>query len=129
MSESASSSNDNNNENNLNNIRTSNNVRTINENINNQNSILVNFFSLYIDPLKKKIESLKVENDKLNDRLKSHNNSNMCAICLENQSEYIYIPCGHLCICSNCSDKCQTLNILYCPVCRGTGDKYKVYKI
>ena len=29
---------------------------------------------------------------------------NICKICMENELENIIIPCGHACLCSNCSD-------------------------
>ena len=36
-----------------------------------------------------------------------------CVICLDGDSEYAAVPCGHLCLCLNCSK-----TVLQCPVCR-----------
>ena len=37
----------------------------------------------------------------------------ICVVCIENDSDTIFSPCGHYCCCSNCSRK-----ILTCPRCR-----------
>ena len=29
-------------------------------------------------------------------------NENLCAICLTNKSQYVFIPCGHYCMCNEC---------------------------
>jgi len=36
-----------------------------------------------------------------------------CAICLDCDAEYAVVPCGHRCLCSNCSS-----TVAQCPVCR-----------
>ena len=36
-----------------------------------------------------------------------------CAICLDDNAEYAAVPCGHRCLCANCSK-----TISQCPVCR-----------
>jgi len=38
-----------------------------------------------------------------------------CVVCLEGESEYAIIPCGHLCLCS--SQECRSISS--CPLCRG----------
>lgn len=38
-----------------------------------------------------------------------------CVICLSNQRQIAFVPCGHLCICRNCSNNG---NIIVCPICR-----------
>ena len=37
-----------------------------------------------------------------------------CAICLDDDAEYAAVPCGHRCLCANCSKV-----VSQCPVCRG----------
>lgn len=37
-----------------------------------------------------------------------------CVICMENDSQVIFLPCGHLCCCHDCQ-----LNLHECPICRG----------
>jgi len=36
-----------------------------------------------------------------------------CAICLDDEAEYAAVPCGHRCLCANCSK-----TVSECPVCR-----------
>lgn len=38
-----------------------------------------------------------------------------CVICLSNQRRIAFVPCGHLCICRNCSNN---PDIIVCPICR-----------
>ena len=37
-----------------------------------------------------------------------------CAICWDGDPEYAVVPCGHRCLCANCSKA-----VSECPVCRG----------
>ncbi|ELP87739.1 inhibitor of apoptosis 1, diap1, putative [Entamoeba invadens IP1] len=39
--------------------------------------------------------------------------SKVCRICLENQKNTVFIPCGHICSCSECASKLDK-----CPICR-----------
>ena len=38
-----------------------------------------------------------------------------CVLCMENQPEAVFVPCGHLCICHDC---CQKEVLFECPICR-----------
>lgn len=38
-----------------------------------------------------------------------------CTVCLCNKKQYAIVPCGHLCVCSECS-----VMLTHCPLCRGT---------
>jgi len=40
-----------------------------------------------------------------------------CVICLSAESEYVFIPCAHSCICGSCNDRLK-LGKYNCPVCR-----------
>ena len=35
----------------------------------------------------------------------SEKNTRFCKVCYEEESRFIYIPCGHLCICDKCKNK------------------------
>ncbi|XP_063065985.1 E3 ubiquitin-protein ligase LRSAM1 [Engraulis encrasicolus] len=39
--------------------------------------------------------------------------SSECVVCMEQGSQVIFLPCGHVCCCHRCSDALQT-----CPLCR-----------
>ena len=63
-----------------------------------------------------------------------------CIICLENNTNSIFLPCGHKCTCYNCSNKLRKMKILTyygfsntlqtcsyipkCPLCRRKIDDY-----
>ncbi|KAI8429600.1 hypothetical protein MSG28_000198 [Choristoneura fumiferana] len=38
----------------------------------------------------------------------------LCVVCAENPKEIILLPCGHVCLCEDCSDNIQEA----CPICR-----------
>ncbi|XP_019851374.1 PREDICTED: E3 ubiquitin-protein ligase XIAP-like isoform X2 [Amphimedon queenslandica] len=38
---------------------------------------------------------------------------NVCVVCLDNRKQYAIVPCGHLCVCYDCSEQ-----LLLCPICR-----------
>ncbi|KAK3921935.1 Mitochondrial E3 ubiquitin protein ligase 1 [Frankliniella fusca] len=40
--------------------------------------------------------------------------SQLCIVCRENPKEVVLLPCGHVCICEDCSEDISDL----CPVCR-----------
>jgi hypothetical protein len=43
------------------------------------------------------------------------NNSNLCNACMENNKEYLYQPCMHVCYCEKCYEKADKH---ICPICR-----------
>ncbi|XP_055317997.1 mitochondrial E3 ubiquitin protein ligase 1 [Sitodiplosis mosellana] len=45
-----------------------------------------------------------------------------CVVCVENPKEVICLPCGHVCLCEDCSAKIK----ISCPVCRATIDNKSV---
>jgi hypothetical protein len=40
-----------------------------------------------------------------------------CVICLSAESEFVFIPCAHSCICAACNDQLKRTKYC-CPVCR-----------
>ncbi|XP_072936142.1 E3 ubiquitin-protein ligase LRSAM1-like [Epargyreus clarus] len=38
-----------------------------------------------------------------------------CVICMDQKSEVVFVPCGHMCCCQNCAYK----ELECCPMCRG----------
>ncbi|BET02345.1 leucine rich repeat and sterile alpha motif containing 1 [Nesidiocoris tenuis] len=43
---------------------------------------------------------------------------NECVVCMNDQCQVAFVPCGHLCCCQICSS-----NLSICPICRGEIDK------
>lgn len=38
-----------------------------------------------------------------------------CVICMDSPKTVLLLPCSHLCVCSNCSERAELVN---CPLCR-----------
>ena len=53
----------------------------------------------------------------------------VCAICLDNQRDFLFTPCGHRCVCENCADQILEKQ-LHCPICRASiTAKQRVYDV
>jgi hypothetical protein len=103
-----------------------------NININNYLSQINGVFEFYIKPLREKITKYKNEIKKLKNEIKDKNDKieeveKKCSVCLTNECNIIFIPCGHLCICKKCNSNCEQYNISFCPICRNNGSRYVVY--
>lgn len=46
----------------------------------------------------------------------------LCGICQDSSSSHAFVPCGHLCACSDCAK-----DLAQCPVCRADGAPMKIY--
>lgn len=44
-----------------------------------------------------------------------------CVICMDHKAKCAVVPCGHVCLCSSCSNQGQNIN--RCPMCRGYVEK------
>uniref|UniRef100_A0A1A9X0D7 RING-type E3 ubiquitin transferase n=1 Tax=Glossina brevipalpis TaxID=37001 RepID=A0A1A9X0D7_9MUSC len=62
-------------------------------------------------------EALEKERKKRRARSRPQNVTpdQLCVVCTTNPKEVIILPCGHVCICEDCSEKIKQT----CPVCRG----------
>ena len=47
-----------------------------------------------------------------------------CTVCLDNESDMVFVPCGHMCICRSC---CSQLQDSRCIMCR-TVSTHKIHK-
>ena len=50
---------------------------------------------------------------------------NKCCICMDNEKEYAYVKCGHMCVCIECQQG-EWLN--KCPICKTTSNCIKIFK-
>jgi hypothetical protein len=41
----------------------------------------------------------------------------MCTVCLSNLKSHCFVPCGHVCVCSDCAANSRSFNGK-CPICR-----------
>lgn len=105
-------------------------LKTNNYNDDNNINYTINYiFISLIDPLRKKIIKLKNENNKLKKKIEKNDKlDSKCGICFENSCSIVFIPCGHLCMCNECSSKYDNYNLSCCPICRSNGNRYLVYK-
>ncbi|ESO94731.1 hypothetical protein LOTGIDRAFT_203896 [Lottia gigantea] len=69
-------------------------------------SILERKESMTMEPKNEEYTSLIEENRNLKDQ-------RLCKICLENEISIIFLPCGHVCCCGECS-----MSVKACPICR-----------
>ncbi|XP_016989214.1 mitochondrial E3 ubiquitin protein ligase 1-like [Drosophila rhopaloa] len=67
----------------------------------------------------KKIEEAEIHNrletERRMDRPVILSQDQLCVVCSSNPKEIILLPCGHVCLCEDCSQKISNT----CPVCRG----------
>lgn len=61
-----------------------------------------------IEQLQNKKQSLLAEEDNL-----------LCCVCMERQKNTALAPCGHLCVCFQCSSAVVIPKESLCPICRG----------
>ncbi|VVC96616.1 unnamed protein product [Leptidea sinapis] len=65
------------------------------------------------DVMKKQLAAGRKERRAQN-RDKNLSEVQLCVVCSENPKEVILLPCGHVCLCEDCSDNIQDK----CPICR-----------
>ena len=63
------------------------------------------------------------KNHKINNNNKEEN---LCRICMSEESRMIFIPCGHLVMCEECSKKYNKDKCIYCR--KEPSSLYKIYK-
>lgn len=54
----------------------------------------------------------------------------MCTVCINAESNQVFIPCGHICCCEDCANHImrESGNVKKCPICKGEiSSMYKVY--
>ena len=49
--------------------------------------------------------------------IKTVQESQLCAICMDNKKNTVFYPCGHLCCCENCWEELKR-STKRCPICR-----------
>jgi hypothetical protein len=68
-----------------------------------------------------KFKQLEIENARLEARLASERRSTddydsqtQCCICMSERKDHVFVQCGHMATCGNCSMQCENV----CPICR-----------
>jgi hypothetical protein len=69
----------------------------------------INQIAFYIRPIPRELE------------LETHRtiSNNLCSICLANERNVLFLPCRHLCSCSECG---LNSHLISCPICRNLLD-------
>eukprot|EP01083_Nonionella_stella_P010494 29868_1 len=71
------------------------------------------------------MEKDDVKDSHTNDHDEQDNETlNECVVCMDNEKQYVCVPCGHLCLCLDCS---RIINGK-CPMCRSECQVMKVFK-
>lgn len=107
-------------------------MQSNNVNINNYLSQVNGLFEFLVNPLKKTVENLKEVIKKQKNIIKEKEDrieelDKKCSVCFTNKCKIIFIPCGHLCMCNDCNNRCRQYNMSFCPICRSNGTRYVVY--
>jgi len=58
---------------------------------------------------------------------KESNECVICCCCYENMANMAFMPCGHVSMCEQCTQKCENKNV--CSVCKGPGRACKIYLV
>ena len=75
-----------------------------------------------------KIESLEAENLTLKNEIEDLQ-PKKCVSCLSEICDNVFIPCGHVCICSTCLSDFKLSNYKECPICRNRYENIiKIFK-
>lgn len=77
--------------------------------------------------IKKKLLKIEKKQSKMAGKAKDKSkedvgHDHVCCVCLENEPSFIFVECGHMCIC----DKCH-INMNKCPMCQTAGKARKVF--
>ena len=57
------------------------------------------------------------------------NDSNLCCICYDKEITHSFVPCGHKCICTDCSNLREWTNCPYCTTPTSSSHPIKIYEI
>jgi len=69
------------------------------------------------------VDNKKIKN--INKITTEKTEDNECLLCLDNKKDIVFIPCGHVSMCSGCANKFTNTE---CPCCRKTIEyMYKIY--
>ena len=69
----------------------------------------------YMEKIMQKYEELKSESEKMKVKTQELKDARLCKICMESEICFIFLPCGHICVCENCAVNGSLKN---CPICR-----------
>ncbi len=71
-----------------------------------------------ITQFKVQFSTLTEEKDQLAMKLDDEDQGKECVVCKESRKEYVFFPCGHMCVCEGCAASIQGRD-RKCPLCRG----------
>ncbi|XP_039291930.1 mitochondrial E3 ubiquitin protein ligase 1 [Nilaparvata lugens] len=63
---------------------------------------------------RRRLEEMRRERRRINRNHEDVPDDQQCVVCRDNRKEIILLPCGHFCLCEDCSRMCNDL----CPMCR-----------
>jgi hypothetical protein len=68
-------------------------------------------------------ENLQIVRKQKLKRFQQEERAKFCVICLENEKQKVFVPCGHACVCTACCGPLRN-----CPICRmRIQQKHNVY--
>jgi hypothetical protein len=60
--------------------------------------------------------------DKLNQAAEALDFVKECVVCWVSKKAYVFVPCGHMCVCQVCAASIQMIN-LKCPLCQSASER------
>jgi len=88
------------------------------------------YFDKIIGNLQQQLNSLKINNKKMQEKIENYEKKKICCVCLSNESNIVLINCGHACLCEECSIELKQQvfsNNINCPICRTNSSMIKIY--
>ncbi len=79
-----------------------------------------NIINILQNIIKKINDKIKRHIFKINEKCEKKYYTDVCVICIINEPNKLYIPCGHVCICNECNkyNKYNYEKIINCPICK-----------
>lgn len=71
-----------------------------------------------VEKLAEEVERARVQRQRNAPRDSLNEENFLCVICHLQQREVITLPCGHICMCFDCSRQCLSTSNRLCPICR-----------
>jgi hypothetical protein len=79
--------------------------------------------------ISQKIRCTNNRNDTWNQPAGVQDGDKECVICMGSKKAYVFVPCGHLCLCYECAASMIQMGSRRCPLCRRISEKIiKVYQ-
>jgi len=67
---------------------------------------------------RKRLASLEEDRKSFEEEKRQAEEQRLCVVCVNHTKEVVFLPCGHLCMCSGCMEREGGARVRDCPMCR-----------